>query len=133
MTKYIVLAVVLPMLFLVWTVHSHPTSQAAPPEPEVRSEELVSASGLVERISAGGNHSCGLKSDGTLACWGGDRSGQASPPAGTFSQVSAGGWHNCALKTDSTLACWDITTRVEPARRLAASARLAPVGSTPAG
>ncbi|MGB6895914.1 MAG: RCC1 domain-containing protein, partial [Dehalococcoidia bacterium] len=49
---------------------------------------------------------CGVKTDGTLACWGRNDYGQATPPAGTFSQVSAGGFHNCGVKTDGTLACW---------------------------
>src|SRR5262245_27776175 len=52
-------------------------------------------------ISAGGFHTCGVKTDGTLACW-----GQATPPGGTFTQVSAGFAHTCGVKTDGTLACW---------------------------
>ncbi|PYP95483.1 MAG: hypothetical protein DMD34_06665, partial [Gemmatimonadetes bacterium] len=50
----------------------------------------------------GGFHTCGLKTDGTVACWGDDYYGQATPPAGTFAQVSAGGSHTCGLKTDGT-------------------------------
>ena len=57
-------------------------------------------------VSAGGNHSCGLRTDGTVACWGSNDIGQASPPSGTFSAVSAGGAHSCGVKTDGTLACW---------------------------
>jgi len=33
-----------------------------------------------EIISAGGNRSCGIKTDGSVACWGSDSSGQATPP-----------------------------------------------------
>ena len=51
-------------------------------------------------------HTCGLKTDGTLACWGENSYGQATPPAGTFSQVSAGDDHTCGVRTDGTLACW---------------------------
>jgi CSLREA domain-containing protein len=47
-----------------------------------------------------------VRTDGTLACWGYDGYGQATPPAGTFSQVSAGGYHTCGVRTDGTLACW---------------------------
>ena len=31
-------------------------------------------------ISAGFEHSCGVRTDGTLACWGRNEFGQASPP-----------------------------------------------------
>jgi alpha-tubulin suppressor-like RCC1 family protein len=41
-------------------------------------------------FSAGDDHTCGLKVDGTLACWGNNDVGEIAPPAGTFTQVSAG-------------------------------------------
>ncbi|MCJ7509566.1 MAG: RCC1 domain-containing protein, partial [Dehalococcoidia bacterium] len=58
------------------------------------------------QVSAGGYHNCGVRTDGTLACWGAHGDGRTTPPAGTFSQVSAGGYHNCGVRTDGTLACW---------------------------
>src|SRR3990172_4389445 len=57
-------------------------------------------------VSAGNGHTCGVRTDGTLACWGYNNAGRAPPPAGTFSQVSAGQSHTCGLRTDGTLACW---------------------------
>ncbi len=45
-------------------------------------------------ISAGEGQSCGDRSDGAAACWGGNQHGQAEPPSGYFSQVSAGGHHS---------------------------------------
>ncbi len=62
----------------------------------------------VSQVSAGDMHTCGVKTDGTLACWGANTVGQASPPAGTFSQVSAGGGFTCGVRTDGTLACWGV-------------------------
>jgi hypothetical protein len=47
-----------------------------------------------------------LKTDGTIACWGENLDGRASPPPGTFTQVSAGFNVSCGLKTDATIACW---------------------------
>ena len=57
-------------------------------------------------MSAGGNYSCGVRFDGTVACWGYNASGQSSPPAGSFTLVSAGDDHACGIRIDGTLGCW---------------------------
>jgi hypothetical protein len=75
----------------------------AAPAPE---EVALQSPWFPKTISAGGLHTCGLKTDGTLACWGHNAQGQATPPAGTFTQASAGNSHTCGVKTDGTLACW---------------------------
>lgn len=59
-----------------------------------------------QAISAGGTHTCAIKSDGTLLCWGDNSYGQTAVPAGTYTQVSAGGYHSCGLQDDGTLLCW---------------------------
>jgi hypothetical protein len=51
-------------------------------------------------------HNCAVRTDGTLACWGWNDDGQATPPAGTFSQVSAGPAGTPAGAHRQTLACW---------------------------
>lgn len=62
---------------------------------------------LYASVSAGENHTCALRTDGSAVCWGRDDYGQASPPAGArFLQVSAGGLHTCGILTDRSLACW---------------------------
>ena len=58
------------------------------------------------QVSAGGGHTCAVKLDQTLVCWGLNVDGQATPPAGTFSAVSAGSIFTCAIRTDATVACW---------------------------
>ena len=58
------------------------------------------------QVSAGTYHTCGVKTDGTLACWGDNSYGQRPRPRGTFTAVSAGSLHTCGVKTDGTLACW---------------------------
>ena len=62
--------------------------------------------GAFTQVSAGASFACGLKTDGTIACWGADNNGQTTPPAGTFTQVSAGAAQACGIKSDGTIACW---------------------------
>ena len=63
-------------------------------------------------VSTGVVHSCGLRTNGEIACWGsnsdgqGNYLGQATPPVGRFSAVSAGGEHTCGLRTSGEVACW---------------------------
>ena len=58
-------------------------------------------------FSAAGTHSCAIRADGALACWGDDSKGQLDGiPAGTFTAVSAGGAHTCAIRVGGTLVCW---------------------------
>ncbi len=70
-------------------------------------------------VSAGDLHSCGLQTDGSAWCWGGDQADQlgdstetnsASPVAThgglKFAALSSGYAHNCALTTASIAYCW---------------------------
>ncbi|MDL1910257.1 hypothetical protein FBQ81_06120 [Chloroflexi bacterium CFX6] len=61
-------------------------------------------------VEAGGGHTCGLRADGTLHCWGYNSFGQTMVPAPNESwvQVSAGTYHTCGLKADGTLQCWGL-------------------------
>jgi len=56
-------------------------------------------------VSAGYYHNCGVKSDGTVGCWGMNTSGSTILPGGTFLQVSAGRDHTCGVKSDGSAAC----------------------------
>jgi alpha-tubulin suppressor-like RCC1 family protein len=72
-------------------------------------------------VSAGGFHTCGVRKNGKLYCWGNDDAGQvgdgdADPGAvtaplriGTFedwANVSAGGFHTCGVRKNGKLYCW---------------------------
>ena len=75
------------------------------PHPISRTE----GAGRVMAMEAGGHHSCALKPDGSVACWGRNDSGQAPPSvAGPFLAVSSGGSHTCGLKPDGSVACWGL-------------------------
>ena len=65
-------------------------------------------------VDAGYFHTCAIRGDGTVACWGSnsDREsstyhvGQASPPPGTFRSVSAGNFHPCGVRSSGAVDCW---------------------------
>ncbi|MGZ9108866.1 MAG: RCC1 domain-containing protein [Micavibrio sp.] len=80
---------------------------------------ISSPAGWLSVSGSGNTHSCGIKADGSLWCWGNNSDGQlgdntttrrlvptAVSGGGTWLQVSAGGLHSCGIKTDSTLWCW---------------------------
>jgi len=58
------------------------------------------------QVSAGGGHTCGVRSDDAVVCWGRNDHGQATPPEGQFERVSAGSQHTCGLKVDGSVVCW---------------------------
>ena len=57
-------------------------------------------------VSAGGGHSCGIRADQTIACWGANHSGQSDAPSGQYTAVSASYGYTCGLRTDGTVECW---------------------------
>ncbi|MBI4700605.1 MAG: hypothetical protein HY744_05490 [Deltaproteobacteria bacterium] len=71
-------------------------------------------------VATGGYHTCAVKKDGTLWCWGRNADGElgdgttqskSSPvqvsALGTSAlAVAAGGYHTCAVKAGGTLWCW---------------------------
>jgi alpha-tubulin suppressor-like RCC1 family protein len=72
-------------------------------------------------IAAGSNHTCGIRTGGTLWCWGdneygelgtGNHTGQdwprqvTTPARGGWASVTAGYDYTCAIRTDATLWCW---------------------------
>ena len=61
-------------------------------------------------VSAGFTHSCGLKVDGSVACWGQNSYGQAADQPGPYLSVSAGIYHSCGLKADGSVDCWGATS-----------------------
>ncbi len=96
-------AVYLTILLVLPAVPAH----AAPlPEGVKPAQSEPAASILVETISAGYYHTCAVKSNGRLACWGDNAFGQSSPPGETFLQISAAAVHTCGVKSDGTVACW---------------------------
>ena len=57
-------------------------------------------------MTNGHNHSCGIKDDGNIECWGNNNYGQATPPTGLFVQISTGMNHTCAVNINQNIECW---------------------------
>jgi alpha-tubulin suppressor-like RCC1 family protein len=91
--------------------------------------QVAALGGDVVDVSAGGNHTCARKSDGTLWCWGendhgelgdGTTNGETCPSGSSCRtspvqvaalganvvEVATGYNHTCARKSDGTLWCW---------------------------
>ena len=64
------------------------------------------STGNFKAVTAGWGHTCGLRNDNTITCWGANYSGQADVPAGSYTAVTAGGAHTCGLRSDNTVTCW---------------------------
>ena len=65
-----------------------------------------SANAKFKQVSAGTVHSCAVKTNGDVVCWGSNEDGQSKPPRGMFKQVSAGSGHTCGLKSNGNIVCW---------------------------
>jgi len=62
--------------------------------------------GTFTSVSSGLDGELGIRSDGTVTCWGG--SDQEDPPSGTFIAVASGYGLDAGIRSDGTLAVWNI-------------------------
>ena len=77
---------------------------ACDPPPEDATTPIIITYSAVE---VGDNYSCGLRTDGTVVCWGLNNVNQASPPADMkFTAISAGRFLTCGLRVLGTIQCW---------------------------
>jgi alpha-tubulin suppressor-like RCC1 family protein len=104
-----------------WGLHSSgQLGDGTPPSPVPKTSPVaVSGGNTFTALAAGGLHTCGLRTDGALYCWGEGGSGQLGtgilldaiapvPVSGglTFTSVTAGSVHTCAIATGGTAYCW---------------------------
>jgi alpha-tubulin suppressor-like RCC1 family protein len=96
----------------------HYNSEASSPTPLLPSTSSWSGGGT------GYEGGCGVKTDGTLWCWGDNSDGQVgvgvtatdydwpvqAGVASTWRSVSVGSWTVCAVRTNDSLWCWGSTT-----------------------
>jgi serine/threonine protein kinase len=72
----------------------------------LKTETLFKTETSFLSVSADWEHTCGVTSSGSVACWGADSYGRSSPPSGIFKSVSAGGAHTCGVTSSGSVACW---------------------------
>jgi hypothetical protein len=72
--------------------------------------QLDAPAGTFEQISAGFQHTCGVRANGYVDCWGDNNFGQAAGQAGPYEQVSAGAFHTCARRVSGEVDCWGLDT-----------------------
>ncbi len=63
-------------------------------------------------VTAGTNHSLGLKSNGTVVAWGNNQYGQCNPPTSNtgITAIASGSLHNLCLNADGVIQAWGRNT-----------------------
>ena len=71
-----------------------------------RDTSPASAGTPFKAVSIDSSHSCGLRTDDTVTCWGSSEYGEADPPGGTFAAVDVNIWNSCGLRPGGAIVCW---------------------------
>ena len=117
------------------TINDHAPEQVAHLGPDITldyNQTMTPISGFeidADLIGAGEKHTCAIKADGTVRCWGLGNNGRLghggtgykSTPFATASlgtnrtavDITAGGFHTCAILDDGTVSCWGHNHRGE--------------------
>ena len=70
--------------------------------------------GQYTAVAIGKWHSCALRIDQTVTCWGDNSNGQTAAPDGQFSSIAAGGDNSCGLRADGRIKCWGTIVQFDP-------------------
>jgi alpha-tubulin suppressor-like RCC1 family protein len=127
-----------PSELIVGRFSSRPASAELAGREKITTNGEVFVSGVNEH---GHSHTCGLRRDGTVLCWGADEFGElgdggrlgssttpVSLPFNNIVDISSGVHHTCAVDEDGTVLCWGFAKSpihpiaISPARRVATAA-----------
>jgi hypothetical protein len=83
--------------------------------------QAIPPSGTFRAVAGGYAHTCAIRDDGTIACWGAGTTGtgcgsssydcgQSMPPAGTFQEVRPGFTNTCGIQSSGGILCWGSNT-----------------------
>ena len=65
------------------------------------------AAGSFVSVSTQGVHNCGVKNNGSVACWwGANEDHQSTAAAGSFASVDVGLYHTCGVRSNGSVSCW---------------------------
>lgn len=86
---------------------------------EIFPQTQIFGGGTWLKISTGGGHACGIKSDNLAYCWGMNFDGQLGDGTnvyknapvlvaggGSWKNISSGVYHTCGIRSNDTLWCW---------------------------
>lgn len=63
------------------------------------------------QVAAGNSHTCAIRTDGTIACWGVTSYGVTTPPSGTYISIASGDRYSCAITSGGIETCWGSIAR----------------------
>jgi Regulator of chromosome condensation (RCC1) repeat len=81
--------------------------RSGPPGEDVDDGEADPPPGAFKAVTPGWSHTCAIRLDDTVACWGEDSwTGKTHPPGGAFAEIAAGQEHTCGLRFSGAVECW---------------------------
>ncbi|WP_420437260.1 cell wall-binding repeat-containing protein [Candidatus Poriferisodalis sp.] len=113
--------------------------------PSDRSGGSAAPSGVFDAVSVGSANSvirrpdgtlviwrrnaCGLRSDGTVECWGDTNTGVNDVPDGSYIEITVGRAYACGLRSDGPIECWGHGVEAMPPAGTFVSVTAAPSGA----
>ncbi len=85
-------------------------------------------------MHGGSTHTCGLRPNGAVLCWGGNDHGQAAPPPNIrLTALSTSYNHNCGLQENGIAVCWGAAGLGEQTYTITSTRPLATTAGTSTG